>query len=558
MRDTPLPPSMEKAYHAKCIELKRRLREIEEANDAAVLRKLRLDRAISKLRITRAFLIEQVAKVQLNPDGVETDKSESPPPTVLYNSIPYHFDPPQSPMQALPKSQPPYDSQQPDHWFQQPHSQQARSSILNAVQVASEPFQPFQQSQGPQDAYFNSLQQPVMNTSSPNPVQDTVQPLYTPNQANSSTQKPQKRPARVKRVNRRSSPALVESHRSSVQLEPLAPQISREFHPAIASPFGGPPHQVPVQIAPALHHRASLGHPVAAPPLQALAAAHVQPHPSPIARMPVHQPNSLPPPPLDWEEALRAKSRQEREQLPLIKSLPNGTSVMLIGPNEPKPAPWTIRDLGPQHQINVHFERFEPERQELCLFDEHLPYLPYDIYGRAVCVEWDKEKGRYKHVFPDDPLYKNPVEGNIRTDTPDRRRRIVLELMRTRIATEEMYQREMRKRELEARGETERPGTHERRESGRGKRDRDSRGAVVPAPADDDDVPEVMGSAAVADRSSLDGAADETRHRRRESGRNSVASNGVAAVATSPPGGSPPAGAGGFTAANAPGGPAGR
>ncbi|KAK3079687.1 hypothetical protein LTS18_004134, partial [Coniosporium uncinatum] len=37
--NTPLPPSVEKAYYKKCIELKRRINEIEDNNDAVRLRK---------------------------------------------------------------------------------------------------------------------------------------------------------------------------------------------------------------------------------------------------------------------------------------------------------------------------------------------------------------------------------------------------------------------------------------------------------------------------------------------------------------------------------------
>ena len=80
-QNSPLPPSIEKAYHLKCIELKRRLREIEEANDAASVRKARLDRSITKMRIMRAFLLEQLAKTQ-DGDDAESEKTESPPPTV--------------------------------------------------------------------------------------------------------------------------------------------------------------------------------------------------------------------------------------------------------------------------------------------------------------------------------------------------------------------------------------------------------------------------------------------------------------------------------------------
>lgn len=415
---------------------------------------------------------------------------------------------------------------------------------------------------------FQRLQQLVKSSSSCNPLPNTNQTLYNPNEANSNSfQKPQGPPARVKR-NRRSSPGLAEGHRSSIHMEaPLPREIPQQVYPAVGDPYSAP-HPVPVQIAPALHHRASINHPIVAPPpLQALAAAHVQPHPSPLAGRPAHPGMPAMPmmrSPIDPNEEARARMLQQtREQLPLIHSLPNGTSVMLIGPNEPKPAPWTIRDLGPQHQIHPQFELWPPERQEHYLFDEHMPYLPYDIYGKAVCVNWDKTANHYIHVFPGDAGYIDPVKGNIRTDTPDRKRRIVLDLInkqRMQFHEAQAQQREHRRREsreVRASDEQPRPSTGERRESGRERKDRESRGAVVAAPADDTEIREVAApppATAVAGRSSVDGAADERGHRHRESGRESVAS----ATAVSPSGGSPPVGAGGFTAANAPGGPAGR
>ncbi|KAK4987159.1 hypothetical protein LTR66_007674 [Elasticomyces elasticus] len=79
-RNTPLPPSTEKAYYRKCIELKRRINEVEEANDAARLRKERLNRSILKMRLERAFLLEHLAKrMQHHPD--DSERSTSPPPT---------------------------------------------------------------------------------------------------------------------------------------------------------------------------------------------------------------------------------------------------------------------------------------------------------------------------------------------------------------------------------------------------------------------------------------------------------------------------------------------
>lgn len=79
--NTPLLPSVEAAYYRKCIELKRRINEIEESNDALRLRKVRAERGILKLRLERAFLLEQIEKrMQNNVD--DSDESESPPPTV--------------------------------------------------------------------------------------------------------------------------------------------------------------------------------------------------------------------------------------------------------------------------------------------------------------------------------------------------------------------------------------------------------------------------------------------------------------------------------------------
>ncbi|KAF2100231.1 hypothetical protein NA57DRAFT_73841 [Rhizodiscina lignyota] len=79
-QNSPLPPSVETAYYRKCIELKRRINEIEDSNDQARLRKIRINRQILKMRLERAFLLEQVQKrMDYNVD--ESDRSTSPPPT---------------------------------------------------------------------------------------------------------------------------------------------------------------------------------------------------------------------------------------------------------------------------------------------------------------------------------------------------------------------------------------------------------------------------------------------------------------------------------------------
>lgn len=81
----PLPPSVETAYYRKCIELKRRITEVEEHNQATQLRKARLERGILKMRLERAFLLERLQeRMEYNVD--ESDRSDSPPPTVSSRS----------------------------------------------------------------------------------------------------------------------------------------------------------------------------------------------------------------------------------------------------------------------------------------------------------------------------------------------------------------------------------------------------------------------------------------------------------------------------------------
>ncbi|KAM0701739.1 hypothetical protein Q7P35_010648 [Cladosporium inversicolor] len=76
---TPLAPSVEKAYYRKCIQLKRRLNEVEAANEEARTRRVRLDRAIMKMRLERAFLLEQLSKrVEPNVEGSDASGEEGP------------------------------------------------------------------------------------------------------------------------------------------------------------------------------------------------------------------------------------------------------------------------------------------------------------------------------------------------------------------------------------------------------------------------------------------------------------------------------------------------
>jgi hypothetical protein len=79
--NSPLPPSVEAAYYRKCIELKRRIEEIEANNDKRRVRIERHHRAIKKLRLERAFLLDTLTR-QTADKVSDSDKSSSPPPTV--------------------------------------------------------------------------------------------------------------------------------------------------------------------------------------------------------------------------------------------------------------------------------------------------------------------------------------------------------------------------------------------------------------------------------------------------------------------------------------------
>ncbi|EPE10339.1 hmg box protein [Ophiostoma piceae UAMH 11346] len=76
----PLPPSVEEAYRRKCVQLKKRMAEVEETNDAARIRLSRLKRQVEKQRLERAFLLEQLAK-RTSTNVEDSDGSPSPPPT---------------------------------------------------------------------------------------------------------------------------------------------------------------------------------------------------------------------------------------------------------------------------------------------------------------------------------------------------------------------------------------------------------------------------------------------------------------------------------------------
>lgn len=79
----PLPPSVEAAYKRKCLDLRKRLNEVSTLNNSLRTRKARLQRGVFKLRLERAFLLDQLGKrTDLQIEGEESEGSERGPPTV--------------------------------------------------------------------------------------------------------------------------------------------------------------------------------------------------------------------------------------------------------------------------------------------------------------------------------------------------------------------------------------------------------------------------------------------------------------------------------------------
>ena len=93
----PLPPSVEEAYKKKCIELKRRMNEVEESNDEFRRRKVHVLRSIRKMRLERAMLLEILGKRMrksgasyagvTEPYEEESEGSSEGPPTVSNHQL---------------------------------------------------------------------------------------------------------------------------------------------------------------------------------------------------------------------------------------------------------------------------------------------------------------------------------------------------------------------------------------------------------------------------------------------------------------------------------------
>jgi hypothetical protein len=76
-----LPASIEESYRKKCKEIKKRITEIESSNDLLTSRIQRARRAIQRMRLERAFLLEQLEK-RTDERVADSEGSPSPPPTV--------------------------------------------------------------------------------------------------------------------------------------------------------------------------------------------------------------------------------------------------------------------------------------------------------------------------------------------------------------------------------------------------------------------------------------------------------------------------------------------
>jgi len=76
-----LPASVEESYRQKCIDLKKRINEIESSNEVLVVRVQRAKRGIQRIRLERAFLLQQLEQ-RTDPKVDDSEGSPSPPPTV--------------------------------------------------------------------------------------------------------------------------------------------------------------------------------------------------------------------------------------------------------------------------------------------------------------------------------------------------------------------------------------------------------------------------------------------------------------------------------------------
>ncbi|KAK9458202.1 hypothetical protein V1511DRAFT_508293 [Dipodascopsis uninucleata] len=75
-----IPHSEELKYRQKCKDLKKRIREVEEQNDVLTLRLTRSKRAVQRMRLERAFLLEKLEERTFL-KAEDSEGSPSPPPS---------------------------------------------------------------------------------------------------------------------------------------------------------------------------------------------------------------------------------------------------------------------------------------------------------------------------------------------------------------------------------------------------------------------------------------------------------------------------------------------
>ncbi|KAB8349765.1 hypothetical protein FH972_023779 [Carpinus fangiana] len=385
--NTPLPPSVEKAYHTKCIELKRRLNEIEEANDASRIRKRRLDRAIDKLRLERAFLYDKLAKTQqFLPD--DSDKDTSPPPTVYIPPSPSLLPPP-------------------------PQVYSATSDAAASISTVPSSL--------PCDPCTCCPPAPPICPASPGMVQtqlskarnvgQRVVSYYSFPELSATTY------SLVSTSDLRTQAAPARYSNSLVSASDLRKTIQSLHKDANKSPQ---PQERPSRKPRALNSRAngSVASPVAENSVLASSPVGHSSYPPHPPQGPAHPPitSGLTPAPLERVDHRSLEEIPESEPLPAITWLPHHTNVIMIG-GEPKTPPWSLRDIAPRHHLRRDFEQLWPPAAQYDMI-QTTGYLPYDIHGNPVLVRFIGEKGQALHIFRDNPRWKSPIIESFRTDDP--------------------------------------------------------------------------------------------------------------------------------------------
>jgi hypothetical protein len=87
VQNSPLPPSVEAAYYRKCIDLKRRVDEIEVNNDKNRASIARHQEAIRKLRLERAWLLETLQREMTRTVEDEEDRDSTDDERKVFDTV---------------------------------------------------------------------------------------------------------------------------------------------------------------------------------------------------------------------------------------------------------------------------------------------------------------------------------------------------------------------------------------------------------------------------------------------------------------------------------------